>query len=63
MMDEGIYISLMVRLWTGNHAQGEGEPLAWQGEVFHIQSGKSWRFDALEPLLDCLIDFTTQDEP
>jgi hypothetical protein len=57
------YHSYLVRLWQDElNQEGVGTP-RWQGEVIHIQTGKSWRFRGLDPLLDLLREITAQDIP
>ena len=54
------YHSYLVRVWCDEVDQEGGSPIRWQGEVIHIQSGRSWRFNALEPLMDLLKEITAQ---
>ncbi len=44
------YCSLLVRLWWKPNREG-GD---WTGEVEHVQTGKRWRFDSLQEMLDIL---------
>ena len=54
-MPEFTYASFMVRLWRdpADTAGPEQEPV-WVGELESIQTGRTWQFQDLEPLLALL---------
>ena len=54
-MPELTYASFMVRMWrdSGAAAGLEQEPV-WMGELESIQTGHTWQFQGLEPLLPLL---------
>jgi hypothetical protein len=57
MKPGAIYLSFLVRLWSGEQqAGGEGESPAWQGEVLHIQSGSKVLFQDMDRLFQYLQD-------
>jgi hypothetical protein len=43
------YASFIIRIWRMTGLDAQGNPYNWQSEVEHIQSGKTWTFDTLEP--------------
>ena len=54
-MPELTYASFMVRMWRNSVAAAEleQEP-GWMGELESIQTGRTWQFNGLEPLLALL---------
>ena len=57
------YHSYLVRLWQDELKNGSSEVPRWQGEVVHIQTGRSWPVDDLKTLSDLLKELTTKNEP
>lgn len=55
------YHSYLVRLWREVVDQEMKETPGWQGEVIHIQTGKSWQFEGLDPLFALLKIVTNRD--
>jgi hypothetical protein len=45
------YASFLIRLWRQAGLDAVGNPLDWQSEVEHIQSGQTWTFSSLEALM------------
>ena len=54
-MPELTYASFMVRMWREPAPEGaDTQEPAWMGELESIQTGRAWRFQGLEPLLELL---------
>lgn len=55
MAENVLYASFMVRLWreAAGEANNEEAPV-WKGEIESIQTGCTWQFQGLEPLLPLL---------
>lgn len=52
-MAEVLYASFMLRLWRESAGEAvDREAPVWMGEVESIQTGRAWRFQGLEPLLE-----------
>ncbi len=50
-----LYASFIVRLWREpTAADAAAQEPAWMGELESIQTGRAWRFQGLEPLLELL---------
>ena len=54
-MAEILYASFMVRLWRDPAVTaGPKQEPVWVGELESIQTGHTWQFQRLEPLLELL---------
>lgn len=59
-----LYASFLVRLWRDPAADVANEQeAAWMGEVESIQTGHTWQFQGLEPLLPLLAGQLAADPP
>lgn len=55
MAETALYASFIVRLWRESAAEGaDAQEPAWMGELEAIQTGRTWQFEGLEPLLGLL---------
>lgn len=59
---QGQYHSYLVRVWQDELKSIRAEASPWQGEVIHIQTGRSWLIQDIEPLLILLNSLTNQDQ-
>lgn len=57
------YHSYLVRLWREVVDQEVKETPGWEGEVIHIQTGRSWRIHDLKLLSDFLEGHMTGSKP
>lgn len=63
-MPELNYASFMVRMWRKSAAAAEPEhERAWMGELESIQTGHTWQFQGLEPLLALLATHLSAQSP
>lgn len=54
-MSKAAYASFIIRLWREPAPEGaDAHAPAWMGELESIQTGRAWRFQGLEPLLELL---------
>jgi hypothetical protein len=49
-----LYVSFLVRLWREPGVPALPLSATWHAEVEHIQTGRKWRFDSADELLDFL---------
>ena len=63
-MPELTYASFMVRLWRQPVAEAKDQEYPiWMGEIESIQTGDTWQFQGLEPLLPLLAAQLAGDPP